>query len=123
VLISLVLVMAQFPAHAQDVEPVGAWPSFKPIPYRGSTIRLHLLAGYGRAVAFPEPVDLQPPNDMLPGCDILIKGELVEIYPRGRFERTPLELLGLNSGTTYELSVRSSTEGKRRSVQIVAPSS
>jgi hypothetical protein len=119
----MLIMLPHAQASTRDVEPVATWSSFKQIQYHGKPIRLHLLAGYGRAIMLPESVTLLPPDDVLPGCDITIDDATVEIYPRGRFNRSRLRLIGADTGTIYEFQVRASMEGRRRSLKIVMPGS
>ena len=123
VLSCVLMLAAHSPAFAQDVEPIAAWASFKQIRYYGKPIRIHLLAGYGRAIEMPETVQLLPPYDVLPGCEITVEDATVKIYPRGRFNRSRLRLVGVDTGIVYELQVRASMQGRRRSLKIIVPDS
>ena len=111
-------VVAQEALERGEVEPMGEWAEFHQMRFVFAPILLHLRTGYERAVLMPEPVELQGANDTLPGSEIVIDEEVVGFYPTINFSQHTLILVGLSSGTVYELSVKASPTGTRQPVQI-----
>ncbi len=122
--VSLAAGIPDRPAFAQDtmtreeVVPMGQWYDFLQTEYNASPILVHLRTGYERAVLMPEPVGLKGNQSSLPGCDIEIDADVIGFYPTRSFANTSIKLVGLETGTEYELVVRSSTLGERQPLQV-----
>lgn len=94
----------------------------KPVPYRGNRILFHIRTGIERAVIFPEPVQLARTNPQLLGCTIVVDFDVVGFYPTQSFDRETVRLIGLETGTTYELGVRASPEGLLNPLRLTVSS-
>lgn len=93
----------------------------KSLPYRGNRVLLHIRTGTERAVVFPEPVVPVLTNPTLPGCRIVVDIDVVGFYPTQTFERETIQVIGLETGTTYELGVRASPTGFLHPLRLTLP--
>lgn len=112
------IAQAQQSLQSGDVLPMEQWLEFKQTSFTGTPVLLHLRTGYERAVLMPEAVKLEDSNQVLPGCEIVIDKDIVGFYPALPFQRQPVMFVGIESGTVYELRVRSSELGLRQPLQI-----
>ncbi len=92
---------------------------FRVVTVMDEQLLLHLKNGHERIIAFPETVKLAPNQSTLPDCDIALDQNVVAFYPARTFERIRLKLIGLKTGTIYELGVRSSADGLTQPLKLV----
>ncbi len=112
------LVVSQEALKDGSVAPMGQWLEYREADYRGAPIYVHLRTGYERAIVMPEPVELQNPDQRLPGSEILISDNIVAFYPTRTFSRRATVFVGLETGLLYDLRIRASTEGMRQPMRI-----
>lgn len=109
---------AQPVLEPSDVLPMGNWLEYRQANYTGNPILVHLRIGYERVVLMPEDVTLEGEQSSLPGCEIIVEGNLVGFYPTSVFDRQPIRFVGSRTADIYELRVRASSDGIRQPLQI-----
>lgn len=100
------------------VAPMGQWLEYKEANYTANPILVHLRTGYERAIVFPEPVELQNPNQNIPGTEIVISDNIVAFYPTQAFTRRPVVFVGKVTGSVYDMRIRASSKGMRQPMRI-----
>ena len=111
-------VIAQESLESGKVAEMGEWLEYREVTFNDQPILVHLRTGYERAIILPEPVVQGDDEQTLPGTEIVIDGNIVAFYPTITFKRAPVVLVGLDTGTVYDLRVRASTEGIRQPMRI-----
>lgn len=112
------------PAYSQlaltegTVAPMGQWLEYREARYNGNPLLVHLRTGYERAIVMPEPVMLDTSEQNLPGCEVVIDGDVVAFYPTETFTRRSIIVVGHESGIRYDLRVRASTQGIRQPMRL-----
>ena len=112
------------PAYSQQaltegtVAPMGQWLEYREARYNGKPLLVHLRTGYERAIVMPEPVMFDATEQSLPGCEVMIDGDVVAFYPTETFTRRSIIVVGQESGIRYDLRVRASTQGIRQPMRL-----
>ena len=97
---------------------MGQWLEYRETTFNNEPILVHLRTGYERAIILPEPVVQSDKQQTLPGAEIIIEGNIVAFYPTMTFDRLPVLLVGLDTGTVYDLRIRASTTGIRQPMRV-----
>lgn len=100
------------------VAPMGQWLEYREVRYNGKPLLVHLRTGYERAIVMPEPVMFDGTEQSLPGCEVVIDGDVVAFYPTETFTRRSIIVVGQESGIRYDLRVRASTQGIRQPMRL-----
>lgn len=119
ILVLTVTSCVQAASTEQSVQLTEHDARFRVVTVSGERLLLHLKNGHERIVAFPEAIELSPERPTLPDCDIVLDKEVVAFYPTRTFERVSLKFIGVNSGTVYELGIRSSGDGMLQPLKLV----
>ena len=106
-------------AQTPKVEFTDEDARFQITPVPDGNLLLHIRNGHERIIAFPEPIEAIPEQQSLPGCNIIMDGEIVAFYPTRTFQRVTLKFVGARSGTVYEIGVRSSPDGIIQPLKLV----
>ena len=106
-------------AQTPEVEFTDEDARFKIISIPDGKLLLHIRNAHERIIAFPEPVEAIPEQQSLPGCNIIVDGEIIALYPTRTFQRVTLKFVGARSGTVYEIGVRSSPDGIIQPLKLV----
>lgn len=101
-----------------EVVPTGQWLEARKALFTGAPILLHLRTGHERALLMPEPVRIADAEHQFSAYQVDIAGDTVRFYPLTHFDREPIHLTGLETGTAYTLQIRASAFGIRQPLQV-----